>query len=143
MKRFVLLSVLISLVCITLPSQELSSCEKLSIFDKSRKPDLGIILSSGDAETVWNGLRLAQVAQSKGDTVVIFVINKAVDVFINGDAKFDTFKLSRDLTAKNVDIYTCATCAKRRNTENVQMCTITSIYDMYDIIKNSKKVISF
>jgi peroxiredoxin family protein len=143
MKRFVLLSVLISLVCITLQSQEFSSCENLSTFDKNRKPDLGIVISSGDAETVWNALRLAVVAQSKGDSVVIFVVNKAVDVFINGDKKFDVFKLSRDLTAKNVDIYTCATCAKARNTENVQMCTITSIYDMYAIINNSKKVISF
>jgi hypothetical protein len=30
-----------------------------------------------------------------------------------------------------------------RHTENVQMCTVTSIIDLYEIVKHSKKVVSF
>ena len=142
-KKTMLLVTLGICMSLSIQAQEISSCESLSVFNKNRKPDLGLIISSGDAETVWNALRLAVVAESKGDSVVIFVVNKAVDVFIKGDSKYDVFKLSKQLTAKNVDIYTCATCAKARNTENIQMCTITSIYDMYDIINQSKKIISF
>jgi uncharacterized protein involved in oxidation of intracellular sulfur len=143
MKKSILIFFILNIFCSTLKSQVFNTCENLSVFDKARKPDLGIIISSGDAETVWNALRLALVATSKGDNVVVFVINKAVDVFINGDIKYDVIKISRDLTVKNVDIYTCASCAKTRNTENVQMCTITSLYDMYEIINNSKRVINF
>lgn len=142
MKKFLFLAVIFFSFTNQSFSQQIA-CENLSIFNKSVKPDLGIVISSGDPETVWNALRLAIVSESKGDKVAIFVINKAVDVFINGDTKFDVFKLSRELVSKNVDIYTCATCAKRRNTENVNMCTITSMEDLYVIVKNSKIVLTF
>ena len=79
----------------------------------------------------------------KGDSVVIFVISKAVDVFIRDTSTFDIAKTSTQFVANGGDIYTCATCAKMRNTENIQMCTITSIYDLYEIIKRSKKVVTF
>ncbi len=124
-------------------AQLISGCEDVSAFNKSSTPDIGIVVSSGDAETVWNALRLGIAAQSKGDSVVIFVISKAVDVFIKDTSKFDIPKISQQFEAKGGDIYTCATCAKMRHTDNVKMCTITSIYDLYEIVKKSKKVITF
>jgi len=124
-------------------SQLFSSCEDAVAFDKSRTPAMGIVISSGDAETVWNALRLGIAAQSKGDTVVIFVINKAVDVFMKDSSTFDILKVSEQFVAGGGDIYTCATCAKMRHTDNVEMCTITSIYDLYEIINRSRKVVSF
>jgi sulfur relay (sulfurtransferase) complex TusBCD TusD component (DsrE family) len=120
-----------------------SACENVSAFNKSRTPDIGIVISSGDAETVWNALRLGIAAQTKGDSVVVFVISKAVDVFMKDTSKFNIAKASLDFVKNGGDIYTCATCAKMRNTENVEMCTITSIYDLCAIIKQSKKVVSF
>jgi uncharacterized protein involved in oxidation of intracellular sulfur len=124
-------------------TQLFSACEGVTAFNKSRNPDLGIVISSGDAETVWNALRLGIAAQSKGDSVVIFVINKAVDVFMKDTSKFDIPKTSFQFVSNGGDIYTCATCAKNRNTENIEMCTITSIYDLYAILKQSKKSITF
>jgi peroxiredoxin family protein len=124
-------------------SQVITGCENVSVFNKSSSPDMGIVISSGDVETVWNALRLAIAAQSKGDTVVVFVISKAVDVFMNDTSKFDILKTSQQFIMKGGDIFTCATCAKMRHTENVQMCTITSIYDLYEIVKRSKKVVTF
>jgi len=142
MKKVFLL-LLINLISITGFSQLFSGCENVSAFNKSRTPDIGIVISSGDAETVWNALRLGIAAQSKGDSVVVFVINKAVDVYMKDTSKFEIQKTSLQFLAKGGDIYTCATCAKMRNTENVQMCTITSIFDLYEIIKRSKKIVTF
>ena len=124
-------------------TQVISGCENVSAFSKSRTPDMGIVISSGDAETVWNALRLGIAAQSKGDSVVVFVISKAVDVFIKDTSKFNISKVSTQFVSNGGDIYTCATCAKMRHTDNVQMCTITSIYDLYEIVKRSKKVVTF
>ena len=143
MKKFALI-----LICMIVNmndgySQLFSGCENVSAFNKSRTPDIGIVISSGDAETVWNALRLGIAAQSKGDSVVIFVISKAVDVFMKDTSKFDIPKTSLQFLSKGGDIYTCATCAKMRHTENVEMCTITSIFDLYEIVKQSKKVVSF
>jgi hypothetical protein len=75
--------------------------------------------------------------------VVVFVIGKAVDVFMKDTSKFDILKVSEQFVSEGGDIYTCATCAKMRNTDNVQMCTITSIFDLYEIVNRSKKVVSF
>src|SRR5664279_818749 len=97
-------------------SQLFTACENVTAFSKSRTPDIGIVISSGDPETVWNGLRLAIAAQSKGDTVVIFVIGKAEDVFMNDSSKFDIPKTSQQFVSNGGDIYACATCAKMRHT---------------------------
>jgi uncharacterized protein involved in oxidation of intracellular sulfur len=123
--------------------QLFAGCENVTAFNKSRTPDLGIVISSGDAETVWNALRLGIAAQTKGDSVVVFVISKAVDVFIKDTSKFEIEKTSEQFLAKGGDIYTCATCAKMRHTENIEMCTLTSVFDLYEIVKRSKKIVSF
>lgn len=138
-----LLIVIFYSVFINCPAQLFSSCENVSAFDKNSHPDLGIVISSGDAETVWNALRLGIAAQSKGDSVVVFVISKAVDCFIKDSSKFDIHKATLEFVKKGGAVLTCSTCAKMRNTDNVQMCTLTSIYDLYAIINQSKKIISF
>jgi predicted peroxiredoxin len=124
-------------------TQLFTGCENVTAFNKTSSPDLGIVISSGDAEIVWNALRLGIAAQSKGDSVVIFVISKATDVFIKDSSGFDISKTSLQFVKNGGDIYTCATCAKMRHTDNVQMCTITSIYDLYEIIQRSKRMVTF
>lgn len=131
-------------------AQLFTGCENVTAFSKNRKPAMGIVISSADRETVWNALRLGVAAESKGDSVVVFVVSKAVDVFMadtaklsKDDARFNIRQASIDFLSGGGDIYTCATCAKMRNTENVEMCTITSIFDLYEIIKRSKTVITF
>jgi predicted peroxiredoxin len=121
-----------------------SSCENTRTFGKGRKPNLGIIISSPESETVWNAVRLGFVAETSGDSVVIFVISKAVDVFIKGgDQQYNLRDICGKFIKNGGDIYTCATCVKNRNKENVEMCTITSIFDLYEIINNCKKIVSF
>jgi hypothetical protein len=124
-------------------SQLGAGCEGVSIFKKSSSPDLGIILSTNDAETIWNALRLAIYSQEQGDTVSIFVLGKALDVYINDTSKYKINELSLKFFTNGGYIYACATCAKQRNTENVPSCTVTSIKDLYLIVKRSKKVLTF
>ena len=123
-----------------------SSCENVTAFDTSLKPDIGILIYSGDTETVWNAMRLAVLAQSKGDFVVIFVLGKGTDVFMqeqNDDDIYNVQKISDTFLRNGGTIYLCATCAWVRNTEDVQSCTITSIVDLYEIVKRSKIVLTF
>ena len=120
-----------------------SPCENLKVFDMTSSPDLGIVIYSSDAETVWNALRLANYAQEKGDTVVIFVVGKGVDVYMHDTSAFNIKELSIQFLTGGGNIYTCATCAQLRGTDEVQFCTITSIADLYAIVKRSKKIISF
>jgi predicted peroxiredoxin len=150
MKKYVIVMLMILFSVQKGYSQLFAGCENVTAFNKNRTPDMGIVISSGDRETVWNALRLGVAAESKGDSVVIFVLSKAVDVFMadttklaNNDKKFNIRQASIDFLSGGGDIYTCATCAKMRNTENVEMCTITSIFDLYEIVRKSRKVINF
>ncbi len=123
-----------------------SPCETVTTFDKTSTPDLGLLIYSDDAETIWNAMRLAVYSQSKGDLVVVFVLGKATDAYIREQEESDIYnvqKISDTFLSNGGNIYLCATCAKARNTEEVQSCTITSIADMYEIVKRSKKVLTF
>lgn len=124
-------------------SQIVSHCDNVSAFNKNSNPDLGIVIYSNDPETVWNALRLANYSQSQGDTVVLFVIGKGVDIYLNDTSMFKINTLSQQFVANGGNIYTCATCAKLRGSEEVKSCTVTSLADLYIIIKKSKKTISF
>ena len=143
MRKNILVLILILFSAINGKAQLFSGCENVSAFNKNSSPAIGIVISSGDAETVWNAIRLGVAALAKGDSAVIFVIGKAVDVFMKDTSSFNIPKTSLQFLSNGGEIYTCATCAKMRHTENVQMCTITSIFDLYEIIKRSKKVVTF
>lgn len=143
MKRFSLILLVVALSVSSGYAQLISGCENVSAFNKNSSPDIGIIISSGDAETVWNALRLGVVAQSKGDTVVVFVIGKGIDVFMHDSSHFNISKTRMEFVENGGNIYTCATCVKMRNAENVEMCTVTSIFDLYEIVKRSKQLVTF
>jgi hypothetical protein len=95
-KNFIVL--LISLFFVqSVFAQLFTGCENVTAFSKNRKPNMGIVISSADRETVWNALRLGVAAESKGDSVVVFVVSKAVDVFMA-----DTTKLSKEELRFNI-----------------------------------------
>jgi uncharacterized protein involved in oxidation of intracellular sulfur len=124
-------------------SQYFSSCENVTAFPKGSKPDLGIVIYSDDMETAWNAMRLAVYSQSKGDTVFVFVLGKGIDAFNSDDKVFNLDSLSQLFVSKGGQILACATCAKIRGTEDVKTCTVTSLADLYAIVKRSKKVLTF
>jgi hypothetical protein len=61
MKKLAILFILCSLSSTILFSQSNTDCEIITtISDKATKPiKMGIVISTNDAETVWNSLRLA------------------------------------------------------------------------------------
>lgn len=118
-------------------------CETSSAFPKNTTPDLGIVIYSNDAETAWNAFRLATLSQSKGDTVVIFLIGKGIDPFMKENKDYDIKSLHLQFVSKGGQVIVCGTCAKQRGTDEVKMCTIASIVDLYEIVKRSKKVLTF
>lgn len=145
MKKLIALSLFIicSLISFAQEKDAPMGCEQYSVFDVKSTPDIGIVLNTNDAETVWNALRLATYAQGKGDVVVIFLLGKGVDGFQAKDSVFVLYPLKDKFVGNGGQIIACATCAKQRGTEEIGMCTIASMADLYQIIKRSKKVISF
>lgn len=104
---------------------------------------IGIIISSNDAETCWNALRYANFALSQKDEVKVFLTGKGVEYQNISLEKFNTVEQADKFLKSGGKILACGTCIKSRNQEGSEMCPISTMKDMYEIIKESDKVVTF
>lgn len=104
---------------------------------------IGIIISSNDAETCWNAIRYANFALGQKDEVKIFFMGKGVEYQNIGTDKFNTVEQAENFAKSGGKIYACGSCIKLRNQGGTEMCPINTMQDMYDIVKESDKVVTF
>ena len=104
---------------------------------------IGIIISSNDAETCWNALRYANFALGQKDEVKVFFMGKGVEYQKISTDKFNTVEQAKKIIQSGGQIYACGTCIKFREQEGSGMCPISTMKDMYEIIKESDKVVTF
>jgi uncharacterized protein involved in oxidation of intracellular sulfur len=104
---------------------------------------IGVIISSNDAETCWNALRYANFCLEQRDEVKVFLTGKGVEYQKISTEKFNTIDQAEKLLQSGGKILACGTCIKSRNQEGNEMCPINTMKDMYDIIKESDKVVTF
>lgn len=107
------------------------------------KSNLGIVIYSNDTETVWNAFRLANFALTQKDTVNIFLLGKGVEAQNLTSDKFDVKKQMETFVAVGGQILACGTCLKIRNEQGTQLCPLSTLADLYAIIKQSDKIITF
>lgn len=104
---------------------------------------LGIAIYSNDAETVWNAFRFANFSIKEGDAVKIFLLAKGVEYEKLDSEKFDIKEQAKAFLENNGKIFACETCIKSRKLEGSEMCPISTMRDLYELVKKSDKVISF
>jgi len=141
-KTFFLVAILMSMG-LNVFSQNLSNSVNITAPNSILKPTIGIVLYSNDAETVWNAFRLANLSESKGDTVTIFLIGKGVEALTIESKEFDIKQKAEDFVTKGGVILACATCLKMRNSDGGKLITVSSLNDLYAIVKSSKIVLTF
>jgi uncharacterized protein involved in oxidation of intracellular sulfur len=104
---------------------------------------IGVIISSNDAETSWNALRYANFCLGQKDEAKVFLTGKGVEYQKISNEKFNTVEQAEKLLQSSGKILACGTCIKSRNQEGSEMCPISTMKDMYEIIKKSDKVVAF
>ena len=104
---------------------------------------IGMVIYSNDIETVWNALRLANYSKAQGDTVSIFLLGKGVEldnlVKTNSDLKEQADKFLDSGGA----ILGCGTCLRSRKNNEPQVCKMSSLKDLYEIIRKNRTVLTF
>jgi uncharacterized protein involved in oxidation of intracellular sulfur len=102
-----------------------------------------MVIYSNDTETVWNALRLANYSKNQGDSVSIFLLGKGVEL----DSMVKTNTDLKEQADKFLDnggiILGCGTCLKSRNNKEPQVCTYSSLADLYALIRKNKIVLTF
>jgi uncharacterized protein involved in oxidation of intracellular sulfur len=104
---------------------------------------LGIVIYSADAETVWNAFRLGNFALKKGDTVKVFLLAKGVECESLDSDKFKIKEQMQALADGGGKIYACGTCLKIRQSGGTELCPLSTMNDLYEIVKESDKVVTF
>ena len=103
---------------------------------------LGIVIYSTDVETVWNAFRLGVFSLKEGDEVKVFLLAKGVECEKLVDDKFNVLEQMRLFVDNGGKILACGTCLKIRNSEGSELCPLSTMKDLYEIIRDSDKVIS-
>lgn len=104
---------------------------------------IGVIISSNNAETCWNALRYANFCLGQKDEVKVFLAGKGVEYQKISTDKFNTVEQASKLLQTGGKIFACGTCIKSRDQEESEMCPISTMKDMYEIVKESDKVVTF
>lgn len=114
-----------------------------NILEGCAKMKLGIIIYSDDSETVWNAFRLANFALKEGDNVKVFLLAKGVECESLDTDKFKVTEQMGSFVDNSGEILACGTCLKIRNSEGSETCPLSTMKDLYDLINESDKVITF
>ena len=104
---------------------------------------LGLVIYSNDAETVWNAFRLGVFALKKGDAVQVFLIAKGVECEAIDSNQFSVTEQMRAFIDGGGKIFACGTCLKIRNAEGSDICPISTMSELYEIVQESDKVLTF
>ena len=104
---------------------------------------LGIIIYSTDSETVWNAFRLGVFALKDGDAVKVFLLSKGVECETLDTEKFKVTEQMQAFVDAGGEILACGICLKIRNSKGSELCPLSTMKDLHEIIKGSDKVVSF
>ncbi|MBI5620748.1 DsrE family protein [Candidatus Gottesmanbacteria bacterium] len=105
---------------------------------------LAIILSTKNIETNWNAFRLANLTLKKGDEVSVFLLGEAVEYDTVHEEKFN-MKEQVDifLQTEKATLVACGTCMTIRHQQESKTCPMGGIENLYTLIANSDKVVTF
>lgn len=104
---------------------------------------LGIVVYSEDTEVVFNAFRFANFALEKGDSVNTFLLAKGVESESLSTDKFNISEQMHTFVDAGGEIKACGTCLKLRHQESSDICPLSTMQDLYDLVAESDKVISF
>lgn len=106
---------------------------------------LGILISTGDPETLWNAFRFANLCLNTDVTneVTIFLNSKAV-AYEEADSKqFNIKELAKTFVLSEGKLMACGKCLGFRGLEENKLCHKGGQKDLYEMLITSDKLISF
>ncbi len=104
---------------------------------------LGLVISSNDPETVWNAFRLGVFALKQGDSVAAFLLGKGVEAEQLRVANFGVPDMMGQFAAAGGAVLACGTCLKLRQSGDAGVCSVSTMKDLYELVRDHDKVLTF
>lgn len=105
--------------------------------------NIGIVVYSNDSETVWNAFRFANFALNEGDEIKVFLLGKGVECESLDTDQFKVTEQMQTLVDNGGEIFACGSCLEIRQSEGSKVCPLSTMKDLYKIIKKSDRIITF
>lgn len=109
---------------------------------------IAIIIYSAEPETVWNAFRLGSASLAYDDDVQIFLLGKGVEATSSKSLKFNVREQMEIFLEHGGQMQGCELCCNTRSDEMPFLkqdigCDLGSMQDLYALIKDADKVITF
>ena len=104
---------------------------------------LALILYSTDPETIWNAFRLGNFSLKEKDEVKIFLLAKGVEAESLDTEKFKIVEQMQTFLESGGKILACGTCLKLRQKESSELCPLSTMKDLYEMIRDADRVVTF
>ena len=105
--------------------------------------NLGVIIYSSEAEVVHNAFRLANFSLKAGDQVKVFLLASGVEYELLNSEKFNIIELAQKLIDEGGEILACGNCLNLRKKESTDLCPLSTIKDLYELIRDCDKTVTF
>jgi uncharacterized protein involved in oxidation of intracellular sulfur len=104
---------------------------------------MGIVIYSNDSETVWNAFRFGNFALKEGDEVKVFLLANGVECESLDMDKFKVTEQMQTLVDNGGEMFACGMCLKIRQSEGSEVCPLSTMKDLHEIVKESDKIVTF
>jgi uncharacterized protein involved in oxidation of intracellular sulfur len=104
---------------------------------------LGVVIHGNESETVWNAFRLGIFALEQGDAVRVFLLGKGVECEQLDTEQFKVTEQMENFVGKGGDILACGTCLKIRQQKGSDICPLSTMSDLYGVVCDSDRVLTF
>ncbi len=104
---------------------------------------LALVIHSTEPETVWNAFRLGVFALKQGDTAKAFLLAKGVEAESLQSEKFPVKDQMQAFADAGGQILACGTCLKIRQSQGTELCPLSTMADLYELVRDSDKVLTF
>jgi uncharacterized protein involved in oxidation of intracellular sulfur len=92
---------------------------------------------------VWNAFRFGNhVIKNHSDQVQVFLLGKGVEAESLDTDKFEIAEQMQMLTAAGGTILTCGNCLKLRQAAGTEMCPVSTMNDLHQLMVQCDKVLT-
>lgn len=104
---------------------------------------LAVVITQSNAEQVFTALRFANFSRAQGDDVSVFLTAEGVDTVRLDDQRFDVKGQIVSFVQQGGTILSCGTCMKLRDLGGSDVCAMSTMQGLYNLVVESDKVVTF
>ncbi len=103
---------------------------------------LGIFVETKEYEKAWNGFRFAVTAKRQGHEVKVFLMGEGVECPTLTHEKFNVAEQVDAFSKEGGEILACGTCMRSRNIGGTEVCPISNMNALIEMVEWADKTLT-